>query len=149
MSAEIRTTSSTGGQKGVKLERFDLIPTMPLVELARHFGRGARKYDLHQWRQGYEWSKSYSALQRHLTAWWSGEEYDVCPEGDDSGCVHQRDGVDFSPEEGVSGRTCWNHTGSHHLVCAAWHTFVLQEFVAFHPEHDDRFETSLNRKARH
>lgn len=74
--SEVRTTSSTGGEKGVKLARFDLIPPRPLWMLAEHYGRGASKYDDHQWRRGYEFSKSFAALQRHAWAWWSGEEND-------------------------------------------------------------------------
>lgn len=73
---EVRTVSSTGGEKGVKPERFDLIPAEALTALARHYGAGALKYDDNQWRRGYEWSKSYAALQRHLTAWWAGEDID-------------------------------------------------------------------------
>lgn len=75
-NGEIRTTSSTGGQKGTKPERFDLVPVGALTALARHYGVGAEKYDDNQWRLGYEWSKSYSALQRHLTAWWGGQDID-------------------------------------------------------------------------
>lgn len=74
---EVRVTNPlTGGQKGSKLERFDLIPIDPLTELARHYGKGAAKYDANQWRKGYDWSLSYAALQRHLTAFWNGEDYD-------------------------------------------------------------------------
>ena len=73
---EVRTTSSTGGQKGTKLARFDLLPVGPLTELAKHYGRGAAKYDDNNWRKGYEWSKSYAAAQRHLTAFWGGEDID-------------------------------------------------------------------------
>ena len=76
MSDEIRTVSSTGGEKGVKLERHDLIPYPALKQLAEHYGRGAQKYSVHNWRKGYEWSKSYAALQRHATAWWDGEDID-------------------------------------------------------------------------
>lgn len=76
MTNEVRTTSATGGQKGVKDERFDLIPIDALTQLARHYGVGARKYDDNQWRKGYEWSKSYAALLRHLTQWWGGEDTD-------------------------------------------------------------------------
>lgn len=134
---EIRSTSSTGGQKGVKDERFDLIPIGPLRELAFHYGRGAKKYDDHQWRKGYEWSKSYSALQRHMTAFWDGEDYDTCPE-DGEGCsLVTNDGSTF--QGGIFGTTCYNHTGSHHLVCASWHTFALLEFKDTFPEHDDRY----------
>lgn len=73
---EIRTVSSTGAEKGVKLERHDLIPYPALKALAEHYGRGAQKYAEHNWRKGYEWSKSYAAMQRHATAWWDGEDID-------------------------------------------------------------------------
>jgi hypothetical protein len=75
-STEVRTTSSSGGEKGVKPERFDLIPVGPLTELARLYGRGAEKYAARNFERGYEWSKSYAAMQRHLNLWWSGEDTD-------------------------------------------------------------------------
>ena len=73
---EVRTVSSSGGEKGTKDERFDLIPVEALAKLARHYGIGARKYADHNWRKGYEWSKSYAALQRHATQFWGGEDID-------------------------------------------------------------------------
>ncbi|ALY08832.1 hypothetical protein DRROBERT_46 [Arthrobacter phage DrRobert] len=73
---EVRSVSSTGAEKGVKEARFDLIPVGPLEQLAIHFGRGAQKYEPHNWRKGYELSKGYAALQRHANAWWAGEDLD-------------------------------------------------------------------------
>jgi hypothetical protein len=73
---EVRTTSSTGGEKGTKQERFDLIPVEALATVATLYGRGAAKYAEHNWRKGYEWSKSYAALQRHANAFWRGEDID-------------------------------------------------------------------------
>lgn len=74
---EVRITDpSTGGQKGSKLAQHSLIPTGALTELAELFGRGAQKYDKHNWRRGYQWSLSYDALQRHLNLFWSGVDYD-------------------------------------------------------------------------
>lgn len=73
---EVRSVSSTGGQKGVKRARFDLIPAEALAIVAEHYGRGAEKYEVHNWRKGFEWSKSYAAMQRHLHAFWSGEDID-------------------------------------------------------------------------
>lgn len=73
---EVRSVSATGGEKGTKLARFDLIPIGPLTELAKHYGRGARKYDDNNWRRGYEWSKNYAAAQRHMTQFWNGEDID-------------------------------------------------------------------------
>lgn len=73
---EIRTTSPTGGQKGVKPERHSLIPVEALNSIARLYGFGAKKYDAHNWRKGYDWSKSYDAMNRHMAAFWSGEDND-------------------------------------------------------------------------
>lgn len=73
---EVRTVSSTGAEKGVKEERYDLLPKEALDAIARVYAFGAEKYADHNWRKGYEWSKSYAALQRHVTAFWSGETHD-------------------------------------------------------------------------
>lgn len=73
---EVRSVSSTGGAKGTKLARYDLIPVGPLRQVAEHYGKGAAKYADHNWRRGYEWSKSYAALMRHATQFWSGEDVD-------------------------------------------------------------------------
>jgi hypothetical protein len=80
---EVRSVSSTGGEKGTKLERFDLIPTEALAKVARHYGVGAQKYSEHNWRKGYEWSKSFAALQRHANQFWGGEDFD-----DETGSPH-------------------------------------------------------------
>lgn len=133
---EERTTSSTGGQKGVKLARFDLIPAGPLIALAEHYGKGARKYANHQWRQGYEYSKSFAAIQRHSWEWLKGNTYDVCS-NDPEGCSFVT--AEGEPFEPIAPDTCYNHTGSHHMVAVAWHSFTLLEFDKTHPEHDDRY----------
>lgn len=73
---EVRSRSSTGGEKGTKPERYDLIPVEALATVARLYGRGAEKYAEHNWRRGYEWSKSYAAMQRHANAFWNGEDID-------------------------------------------------------------------------
>ena len=134
---EERTTSYTGGQKGIKSQRFDLIPVGSLSQLAEHFGKGARKYAEHQWRKGYEWSKSYSAIQRHLTVFWGGEDYDVCSNDPDNCSLVTAEGEEYIPLE---DNTCYNHTGSHHMTAVAWHAFVLLEFIERFPEHDDRYK---------
>jgi hypothetical protein len=74
---EVRTTDpDTGGQKGKKTARFDLIPVSALWQIAEHYGRGAEKYEDRNWERGYSWSLSYAALCRHLFAWWNGEDID-------------------------------------------------------------------------
>lgn len=78
MSSETRVVDPvTGGEKGSKLARFDLLPVDFLWSLAEHFGQGAKKYEDHNWLRGYKWSLSYAALLRHLTAWWGGEDLDA------------------------------------------------------------------------
>lgn len=72
---EVMSVSSSGAMKGTKLARYDLIPAA-LEEVAKHYGRTAHKYPPGNWRKGYEWSKSYAALMRHVTAWWNGEDND-------------------------------------------------------------------------
>ena len=115
---ERRTVSSTGGVKGVKAERVDLIPVEPLLELARLYGKGAEKYDDHNWRRGYEWSKSYASLMRHALAFWSGQDLDE----------HE---PDCEPD-------CTTHTERHHLASVMFHAAALIEFGQTHPEFDDR-----------
>lgn len=70
------TNATTGGEKGTKEVRLDLVPIYPLTELARLYGRGAAKYADRNWERGYDWSLSYAALMRHVTQWWGGEDCD-------------------------------------------------------------------------
>lgn len=78
MSDETRVIDpDTGGEKGQKLARFDLIPTRPLWLLAEHYGRGAAKYQDRNYERGYLWSLSYGAAQRHLNQFWAGEDTDA------------------------------------------------------------------------
>jgi len=102
----------TGGAKGSKLARFDMIPADVLWELAEHYGKGEIKYPSDEsgranWQRGYRWSLSYAALLRHLTAWWSGEAAD--------------------PE-----------TGDSHMTAVQWHSFALRWFERHAAGRDDR-----------
>lgn len=76
MADEVRVTSSTGGEKGTKLARYDLLPPEALKAVAELYGRGAEKYEAHNWRKGYDWSLSFAAMQRHAWQFWNGEDYD-------------------------------------------------------------------------
>jgi hypothetical protein len=74
---EVRVVDpTTGGEKGSKLARFDLVPAEFEWALAEHYGRGAKKYADRNWERGYRWSLSYAALRRHLNQWWAGEDID-------------------------------------------------------------------------
>jgi hypothetical protein len=56
--------------------RMDLLPPGPQVDTAEVFTFGAVKYDDRNWEKGFNYSRVYGALQRHLFAWWSGEDLD-------------------------------------------------------------------------
>ena len=56
--------------------RMDLIPPEIAESLARVLGDGARKYSAFNYRKGIKWSRYYSALLRHVFAWWRGEDKD-------------------------------------------------------------------------
>jgi hypothetical protein len=76
-SGEIRAKdASTGGEKGRKPAQFALLPWDALWAVAEHYGRGAKKYSPRNWERGYPWSWSFDALQRHLAAYWQGEDMD-------------------------------------------------------------------------
>lgn len=132
---EVRTVSESGGEKGAKPAQFDQIPPDALWRLAEHFGKGARKYDAHNFRKGYKWSLSYNAAVRHLLDFWAGRDWDVCPPNG-QGCLH-REGEVYPTTE--HGPTCFNHTGSHHLDAFMWHAVVLRTFYDEHKEYDDRY----------
>lgn len=73
---EERATHTTGGQKGRKLAEFALVPVEAREEVAKVYGYGASKYEPHNWRRGYPWSWSLSALYRHVAAFERGESSD-------------------------------------------------------------------------
>lgn len=70
------TDPVTGGKKGQKLQRYDLIPPEFEKALAEVYGRGSLKYEDRNWEKGYAWSLSVGALRRHLNAWQMGERHD-------------------------------------------------------------------------
>jgi len=102
---------NTGGEKGSKPQRFDLIPHQFEWALAEHYGKNCKehggKYEARNWEKGYDWGLSYAALRRHLGEWRGGEEYD--------------------PE-----------TESHHLIAAAWHCAALFIYSTLGLGTDDR-----------
>lgn len=113
---EIRVTNEqTGGMKGSKIAQLFDAPPAALLALARVYGKGAEKYDHHNYRKGYKWSLSYNALLRHVLA--------------------SIDGEDVDPE---SGELHMAHAAWH---CLTLIQFLLDKQQGRHPpDLDDRWE---------
>ena len=75
---EWRETMS--GFEAVKFDedkvRLELLPPELMTSVAEILTFGAKKYSARNWELGMDWSRSYGALQRHLNAWWGGEDKD-------------------------------------------------------------------------
>lgn len=63
---------------------FSLLPFAPLRQIASVLMHGAKKYGRDNWKKGLEYSRLFSACQRHLIAWW--EDYEDIDQ--DSGLPH-------------------------------------------------------------
>jgi len=94
---------STGGEKGQKIRRYDLIPAYPQDQDALVYGAGAQKYEDDNWRKGFSWRLSLGALRRHLALWQQGERYD-----------EELSELAGEPVE--------------HLACVRWHAATLMVF---------------------
>ena len=74
-------------REGVKFDtgkrRVDLVPTEAINALADVLTAGAVKYGEHNWRHGMDWSRVYGAAQRHMLAFWGGDDID-----EESGMPH-------------------------------------------------------------
>ena len=73
--------------EGVKFDsgkrRVDLVPTEAINALADILTEGSVKYGEHNWRHGMDWSRVYGAAQRHMLAFWGGDDID-----EESGMPH-------------------------------------------------------------
>lgn len=100
--------AQTGGEKGQKLARFDLLPWDSLWTVAELYGHAAQtKYDDRNWERGYEWSLSIGALGRHYAQFAAGEDLDA-------------------------------ETGLPHMAAVAFHALALLRFMQAHRDLDDR-----------
>lgn len=57
--------------------RWELVPYDALRGLAEVLTDGAKKYDARNWENGIMYGRVFGAVQRHLTAWWQGENHDL------------------------------------------------------------------------
>jgi hypothetical protein len=79
-------TDATFNKADAGKPRVDLIPHEFVLETAEVLSIGASKYGANNWQAGAEWSRYFSAMQRHLWAWKSGENHD--PETGKSHLAH-------------------------------------------------------------
>jgi uncharacterized HAD superfamily protein len=56
--------------------RYDLIPALPLKDLADVYTFGATKYEDDNWRQGLKWTRIIGAMERHLQKFKNGQDVD-------------------------------------------------------------------------
>src|SRR3990167_2009092 len=104
----LQVTFNPGDKFDGDKPRYDLIPAEPIHELAKLYTVGAQKYDDWNWAKGLNYSRLYSAIQRHLYAWWQEDEK-------------------VDPKMQVN-----------HLISVIWNTIALYEMAKAHPEMDDR-----------
>lgn len=65
-----------GSKNDTEKTPLELLPTLPLWQIADVLAFGAKKYERWNWRRGLRWSRLYGAALRHLTAWADGEDLD-------------------------------------------------------------------------
>ncbi len=56
--------------------RVELFPPEVIVAISKVLTFGAKKYADENWRRGIKYKRVYGALQRHLMAWYAGQEND-------------------------------------------------------------------------
>ena len=83
MTTETMTTSESGGMKGQKPEQMHHLDPLALMEVAKVAEFGSHKYAAYNYLNGYRWSLSYDAGQRHHMLHWAGIDRD-----DESGLLH-------------------------------------------------------------
>lgn len=93
---------------------FHLLPPRALTAVAERLKVGAEKYGERNWEAGLDWHRCFAAAQRHLWAWWGGEDLD--PD---------------TPES-------FTDMGKSHLAAAICMLLFLLEYAETHPELDDR-----------
>ena len=81
--------------------RLELLSIDALNQIAKVLTFGALKYDDHNWRGGFDWSRLYGAALRHITSHMNGENVD--PESGLSHLAHAGCCLMFLLEHEVRG----------------------------------------------
>lgn len=89
--------------------RVDLVPAEIIIELARVYTAGAKKYKDNNWRDpGMKWTRCIASLERHMLKW--------------------KMGLEIDPE-----------TQCHHLAQVAWNALTLMMYQMQGLGTDDRW----------
>lgn len=91
---------------------WDLLPYDALDELAKLYSLGAQKYESRNWERGFRYGRTFAAMMRHATLWFTSK-------------IRGDDGKD--PETGLS-----------HMVAVAWNALALVTFELRGIGEDDR-----------
>lgn len=91
------------------------MPREAMELLAMQYWHGSGKYADHNFRKGFPWRFHFNAVERHMSAFWRGEDLDL--------------GTEENPGSGLP-----------HPIAAAWHCLALTQAMLEHPEMDDRPE---------
>jgi len=71
---------SLGSEVGVRDDGgklpYHLLPPELMEGVARILQFGAKKYSPRNWEKGMDWSRVFSSMNRHIWAWWNGEDND-------------------------------------------------------------------------
>lgn len=85
---EVEGTKHDNNKPGISL-----LPPEALLEITKVLDFGAKKYDAHNWRKGFKYTRVISAVLRHIFAYLSGEDKD--PETGLSHLAHAGCGIMF------------------------------------------------------
>lgn len=110
----------TGRKNDKDKPRMSLLSAYALEEIAQIATFGAKKYDDHNWRGGFKWSRLLDAAERHISERKKGNLLDVDPD-----CISCKE------------NNCLNHSGRSHLAAAAWNLMALIEFELNNVGEDD------------
>lgn len=70
------TLGATKHDSGTEKPSMGLLPQAALREVAKVMDFGAKKYTKHNWRNGFDHSRLYDAILRHVGAYIDGEDLD-------------------------------------------------------------------------
>lgn len=65
-----------GNKHDTGKDPWHLVPWDAVRAIVMILAFGARKYAARNWELGMDWSRCFSACQRHMLSWWQGEDKD-------------------------------------------------------------------------